>query len=117
MPASPQPVSTVQAVQTICDVDLLCSKMASSDCVPLNPAVNGLNIPCVNGEPDYSEHIVRSAWFQGVDGQRSEREIVMGRPALRRDIPGADSIELSYPSVLAGQVSLMQRLVRWQKHF
>ena len=40
-----------------------------------------------------------------MDGQHSEREVFGGRPALRRDIPGAHCIELSYPSVLAGQVS------------
>ena len=40
-----------------------------------------------------------------------------GRPALRPDIPGAHCIELSYPSVLVGQVSLMQRIVHWQREF
>ena len=30
---------------------------------------------------------------------------------------GAHCIELSYPEVLAGQVSLMQRIVRWQREF
>ena len=60
---------------------------------------------------------MRCAWFPGMDGQRSENEVMGGRPALRRDIPGAHCIELSYPSVLVGQVSLMQRIVHWQKHF
>ena len=78
----------------------------TSETVPLNPALNGFNIPYAGDEPDYSEHIVRCAWFRGMDGQHSEGEILKGRPAIRRDIPGAHSIELSYPSVLAGQVSL-----------
>ena len=72
-------------------MDLLLGRMASSDTVLLNPAVNGLNIPYVNGE-----HVVHSAWFKGMDGQRSENEVILGRPALRRDMPGAHSIELSY---------------------
>ena len=81
---------------------LLYGKMTSLDTVPLNPALNGFSIPYVGGEPDYSEHIERCAWFCGMDGQHSEREVILGRPALRRDIPGAQSIELLYPSVLAG---------------
>ena len=32
-------------------------------------------------------------------------------------MPGAHSIELSYPAVVASQVSLTQRLVRWQEEF
>ena len=68
-------------------------------------------------EPDNAEHIAQRAWFKGMDGQLPEREVIMGRPALRRDIPGMHSIELSYPAVLVGQVSLMHRLVRWQKQF
>ena len=87
----------------------------SSEATPLNPALNGFNVPYVGDEPDYSEHVVRSAWFRGMDGQRSEREVVGGRPALRRDIPVAHCVELSYPSVLVDQVSLMQRIVRWQR--
>ena len=90
--------------------------MASNDSAPLNPAVNGPNIPYVDGEPDYSEHIVHCAWFKGMDGQRPEHEFILRRPALRRDIPGAHRIELSHLSVLNGQVSLMQRLVHWQKN-
>ena len=89
----------------------------SSDAVPLNPAVKGFGVPCAGDEPDYSVHVVNSAWFRGMDGQLSEREIMGGRPALRRDIPVAHCIELSYPEVLAGQVSLTQRIVRWQREF
>ena len=89
----------------------------SSDAVPLNPAVKGFGVPYVGDEPDYSEHVINSAWFKGMDGQLSAKEIMGGRPALRRDIPGAHCIELSYPEVLAGQVSLMQRIVRWQREF
>ena len=87
----------------------------SSDTEPLNPALKGFSIPCIGDEPDYSEHMVRCAWFRGMDGQHHPKEIIGGRPALRRDIPGAHCIELSYPSVLVGQVSLTQRIVRWQR--
>ena len=87
----------------------------SSDATPRNPALKGFGIPYVGDEPDYSEHVVHSAWFRGMDGQLREREVIGGRPALRRDIPGAHCIQLSYSEVLAGQVSLIQRIVKWQR--
>ena len=117
MPASPQPLSTFQAFSGKQSRGLALQQNDVSGYCASEPALYGCSIPYVEGEPDYSEHVVRCAWFRGMDGQHGEREVILGRPALLRDIPGAHSTELSYPSVLAGQVSLMQRLVRWQKDF
>ena len=54
--------------------------------MPHNPALNGFNVPSVGDEPDYSEHVVRCAWFRGMDGQRSEREVIVGEDPLSGEI-------------------------------
>ena len=92
MPASPQPLSVIQAL-AVSSGRGLAHRRDVVRSHAFEPCPERFRCSLRWDEPDYSEHIVNSAWFRGMDGQHSEREdplsggISLGHIALSFHIP------------------------------